>query len=71
MDEVEDVELELWDEAKTAEWLNLSPKTLRNWRSLRIGPTPTYIGRRACYLRADVMAWVKEQRAAAEIWRAS
>lgn len=64
-------ELELWSEAQTAEWLKVSAKTLKNWRSLRQGPTPTYIGRRPCYLQADVIGWVQEQRDQAEAWRLS
>lgn len=63
-------DLELWDESETAEWLKISPKTLKSWRSVREGPTPTYIGRHPCYLRSDVIAWVKEQRVTAENWRA-
>lgn len=62
-------DLELWSETQTADWLKVAAKTLKNWRALRQGPTPTYIGQRPCYLRADVMAWVKEQRAQAEAWR--
>lgn len=63
-------ELELWDQVQTAAWLKVSPKTLTVWRSHREGPTPTYIGRQPCYLRSDVIAWIKEQRAATESWRA-
>lgn len=64
-------EMELWDEAQTAEWLHVAAKTLKNWRSLREGPMPTYIGRRACYLRSDVVAWVQEQRSHGDAWRLS
>lgn len=65
-----EIALELWDEAETAAWLKIDPKTLKNWRSQRQGPTPTYIGRRPCYLRSDVVDWVREQRAAAANWSA-
>lgn len=38
--------------------------TLRYWRHLGTGPRAYKVGRRVRYDRADVVAWLDEQRAA-------
>lgn len=45
--------------------LQISPKTLRNWRSLGIGPTYRKYGRLARYDRQDVLHWMAQQALAA------
>ncbi|QBX55069.1 DNA-binding protein [Nocardioides seonyuensis] len=54
-----------------AEVLGLKPKTLTNWRHLRQGPRPTYMGSRVAYRRVDVQQWIDDQAAgtaASEGW---
>jgi predicted DNA-binding transcriptional regulator AlpA len=38
--------------------------TLRYWRHKGVGPRSFKVGRRVAYDRADVVAWLDEQRAA-------
>ncbi|MDN5730672.1 MAG: helix-turn-helix transcriptional regulator [Yaniella sp.] len=48
---------------EVAEYLNISPKTLSNWRSKGGGPTPVHSGSRArMYLPEDVLEWVRSKR---------
>ncbi len=44
----------LWTDAQLAERYGLSPLTLRNWRSLGIGPRAIKVGRRALYPDSEV-----------------
>jgi hypothetical protein len=48
-------------EFETAEELNLSVRTLRKWRQLRIGPPWTGIGRQVFYSDESRAAWLKSQ----------
>lgn len=51
---------QLVTEQEAAEILAVSPVTLRNWRSLRIGPRYRKIGSRAVrYHRADLAAFIE------------
>jgi hypothetical protein len=47
---------------ETAELLRTPVATLRYWRHLGIGPAGFRLGRRVVYRRADVSAWVDDQR---------
>ena len=52
--------------------LEVSPKTLANWRCLRIGPVPIRLeGGLVRYRRVDVDAWLEAQAAAGREWMAS
>ncbi len=44
----------LWTDAELAERYQLSTLTLRNWRSLGIGPRAIKVGRRALYRDSEV-----------------
>lgn len=48
---------------ETADLLRAPVATLRWWRHNGIGPRSFKIGRRVCYQRADVQAWIEQQRA--------
>jgi hypothetical protein len=45
-----------------AERTGLRPKTLENWRSLRIGPPYYKLGARVMYDDAETDAWLAEHR---------
>lgn len=47
--------------AQTAEYLNVSECTLRNWRSRDEGPDYALVGGRALYLPEDIDAWRRGQ----------
>lgn len=50
---------DLLDEKEAATYLNLSTKTLRNWRATKEGPAALKIGRRAIRYRvADLEAFI-------------
>lgn len=42
--------------------LRTSPETVRYWRHIGKGPRSVKVGRRVLYDRADVLAWIDEQR---------
>ena len=46
-------------EAETAEELNVSVRTLRKWRQLRVGPPWTEVGRQIHYSDESRSAWLK------------
>ena len=48
-------------EADTAEELNVSVRTLRKWRQLRVGPPWVEIGRQIHYPDEDRAAWIKSR----------
>ena len=50
---------------EVAEYLGLTAKTLKNWRSLRIGPRYLKTGGRVRYRWADVEKWHDERAGAA------
>lgn len=50
------------NEAQAAEWLNLSPKTLRNLRCAGGGPLYVKAGRRCLYDREDLSSWMAAQK---------
>jgi excisionase family DNA binding protein len=45
-----------------ARWLDVPNTTIRQWRYRGIGPRAHKIGRHVRYRRADVEAWLAEQR---------
>ena len=49
---------ELMTEKEVAQFLKVSVNTLRNYRSLGIGPLFVKLGRSVRYRMADVLAWV-------------
>ena len=44
-----------------AQELNVSPRTLHRWHTLRMGPPRVCIGRTILYRRAAVRAWLEGQ----------
>jgi predicted DNA-binding transcriptional regulator AlpA len=54
----------LWTAAQTAEYLQVEPRTLSNWRYRRFGPPGVKIGGLVRYRREDVERWLSEQEAA-------
>jgi hypothetical protein len=46
-------------EEVTAAQLGVTPRTLARWRSLRIGPPVTYVGRKPFYHRPSTAAWLR------------
>jgi len=53
---------ELLTISEVADFLRVPVATLRYWRHLGTGPTSFRIGRAVRYIRADVLAWLREQR---------
>jgi predicted DNA-binding transcriptional regulator AlpA len=51
---------------ETAEWLGVSPNTLRWWKAQGTGPRSFKIGRRVYYRQSDLDAFVEEAYAAGE-----
>ena len=49
---------------QVAEYLQVSPSTIRRWRANGTGPTPTRIGRQVRYHITHVHAWIAKQAAA-------
>lgn len=47
-------------DTQLADELNVSPRTIARWRSLREGPPLTRLGRRILYRRSAVEAWLAE-----------
>jgi Helix-turn-helix domain len=45
-------------EVQAAKLLNLSPRTLQNWRSSYNGPLYIRVGRAIRYRRRDLIAWI-------------
>ena len=45
-------------EVQAAKLLNLSPRTLQNWRVARNGPQYIRVGRAIRYRRRDLIAWI-------------
>lgn len=48
-----------------AELLRTSPETCRYWRHNGTGPKSFKVGRRVLYDRADVQAWLTDQKESA------
>lgn len=58
--------------AALAEFLQISTKTLSNWRSLRVGPNFVRLqGGLIRYRHGDVEAWLDEQAGVSREWMAS
>ncbi|MEJ5928722.1 helix-turn-helix domain-containing protein [Corynebacterium sp. H128] len=47
---------------EVAQYLGVSPATLRTWRSRNIGPANFKIGRKVVYNPEDLQNWLSEQR---------
>lgn len=54
--------MEFLDEKALCQWLGISAATAQAWRSQSKGPAYFKIGRGVRYNRADVEAWVNDQR---------
>jgi len=48
----------LLNEAQTADFLNLSIRTLQAWRIKNVGPRFVRAGRAVRYRRSDLVAWI-------------
>lgn len=53
---------EFLNDVQAAALINYSPKTLRNYRHARRGPTYHKIGKKILYRRKDLLAWVEKHR---------
>lgn len=51
-----------WSTAATAEFLDVSIETLKDWRYLGKGPVFVKIGRNIGYLPSDIHEWLRAQR---------
>lgn len=47
---------------EAAVYLDITPETLANWRYLSRSPVYYKIGGRIIYTKADLDAWIKEQK---------
>ena len=56
------LEERLWTEDELAARYQMAPATLRNWRSLGIGPRAIKVGRRALYPESEVARWEATRR---------
>lgn len=54
--------------AEVAAYLEISEKTLANWRSLRIGPKPTYAGRWPRYRSSEIEHWLDRKTKILRDW---
>lgn len=52
---------DLLNPQEVAEWLQKPPRTLSQWRYLKIGPPYLKVGQSVRYRRADVTAWLDAQ----------
>ena len=48
-------------EKEIAKELEVSKRTLARWRTMRIGPPYTFIGRKLRYRRSSIAAWLQTQ----------
>jgi hypothetical protein len=48
---------QLWTTEQVAERYHLTEKTLRNWRSLGVGPRSIKAGRKVLYREVDLARW--------------
>lgn len=46
---------------QVADWLDLSPNTVNQWRYLKRGPRYLKIGKNVRYSEEDVVAWLDQQ----------
>jgi len=53
---------DLMTTAEVAAMVRAPEPTVRYWRHLGTGPSGFKVGRRVVYRRADVVAWLEEQR---------
>ena len=53
-------EQELMTPAEAAEFLRLSPDTLRQWRHLRKGPKYLKLGSKVMYRKCEIILWLDE-----------
>ena len=49
----------LWMEAQAAKQLNVSARTLQNWRTKEIGPSFVRAGRMIRYRPRDLLDWIE------------
>ena len=52
----------LLTEEEAAGYCRCKPRTLRAWRSLKTGPTVTWVGDLARYNKTDLDAWLESRR---------
>lgn len=58
---------ELLTPDQVAELLQVETALLRRWRYERRGPASFKVGKYVRYRRADLLAWIEEQRSATEV----
>ncbi len=61
MTRVGPLEPKLWTPGEVAERYGLTPKTLRNWRSLGIGPRSIKAGSKVLYRESELARWEAER----------
>ncbi len=49
-------------EAEVADFLRLSPATLKRWRNKREGPPYIHVGAAVRYPHADLLIWIASRR---------
>lgn len=54
----------LLSSAQVAEMLGIAENTVRYWRHVGRGPAALPVGGRVRYVRTDVLAWLRTERAA-------
>ncbi len=59
-------DMRLLTSKEAADYLNLKPKTLAEWRLAKTGPPYVKLGdgrnARVMYVRAEIVAWLRERR---------
>lgn len=58
---------EMVNDVRGAEFIDYSPKTLRNYRSSGKGPPYYKIGRKILYKREELLTWVEKHRIDPEV----
>lgn len=56
-----DILVDYLDEDAAAKELRRNPRTLQRWRSARIGPPVTYIGKTPYYRKQSLQDWLLTQ----------
>ena len=47
---------------EVAKWINVTPKSIYNWRTVGRGPSAVKIGGRLRWRQEDVAVWISQQR---------
>lgn len=60
LSDMTDVDLEILTPEQTAALLQVSPRTVEEWRRTRTGPPWRRMGRHVRYLRREVLVWFED-----------